>query len=206
MTLYLLFLGAAALTVVSPGPGVLMTITNALRFGFKGTVGGILGIAVGAFLVAGLSATAVGAILAASAMAFTVMKVVGAAYLVYLGLRLWRAPPFCFGNQAAHEASIAKRFVEGLSLQLTNPKAIFFFLSLFPQFIDPAKNYAIQFGILVLTYAMLVVLIHTLYALFANRARHWLTSERGSKLLNRISGATFMGFGIALATARRSGA
>ncbi|MFN8822024.1 MAG: LysE family translocator, partial [Betaproteobacteria bacterium] len=69
MTLYLLFLAVAALTVLSPGPGVLMTITNALRFGFKGTVGGIFGIAAGAFLVAGISATALGAILATSAIA-----------------------------------------------------------------------------------------------------------------------------------------
>lgn len=205
MTLYLLFLAVAALTVLSPGPGVLMTITNALRFGFKGTVGGIFGIAAGAFLVAGISATALGAVLAASAVAFTIMKFIGAAYLIYLGVKLWKAPPPSFDNRATHEARWSRRFAEGLSLQLTNPKAIFFFLSVFPQFIDPGASYKVQFLLLVVTYAFLVVGIHTLYALFAHQARGWLTSERGGRLLNKAGGATFMCFGAALAAARKSG-
>lgn len=203
MNLYLLFLLMAAATVLSPGPGVVMTLTNALRYGMRGTVGGILGIAFGALVVAAISATSVGVLLAASATAFTVLKWIGAAYLVYLGLRLWRSPPFRFADQPAHEAGLARRFVEGLSLQLTNPKAIFFFLSVFPQFIDPAKNYTAQFAALVLTYSTLVVVIHCLYAVFARRAKRWLTSERGGRLVNRAAGATFMFFGAALATAKR---
>ena len=79
MNLYLLFLTVATLTVLSPGPGVLMTLTNALRYGLRGTIGGILGIAFGALLVAGISATTLGAVLAASALAFTVLKLAGAA-------------------------------------------------------------------------------------------------------------------------------
>jgi homoserine/homoserine lactone efflux protein len=183
-----------------------MTITNALRFGFKGTVGGIFGIAAGAFLVAGISATALGAVLATSAIAFTIMKFIGAAYLFYLGVRIWKAPPPNFDSRSTHEARFSKRFVEGISLQLTNPKAIFFFLSVFPQFIDPGASYKMQFLLLVVTYAVLVVGIHTVYALFAHQARGWLTSEQGGLILNRAGGATFMCFGAALAAARKSGA
>jgi homoserine/homoserine lactone efflux protein len=206
MTLYLLFLAVAALTVLSPGPGVLMTITNALRFGFKGTVGGIFGIAAGAFLVAGISATALGAILATSAIAFTIMKLIGAAYLIYLGVKLWKAPPPNFENRSTHNASFSTRFAEGLSLQLTNPKAIFFFLSVFPQFIDSGASYKAQFLLLVITYASLVVGIHAIYALFAHQARRWLSSERGGRILNKAGGATFVCFGAALAAAKKSGA
>jgi homoserine/homoserine lactone efflux protein len=93
--------------------------------------------------------------------------------------------------------------VEGLSLQLTNPKAIFFFLSVFPQFLDHARPMAPQFAVLVLTYSTLVVLIHSGYALSAQRARSWLGSERGGRTMNRVGGATFVFFGAALATARR---
>ena len=200
---YSLFFVMAAATVLSPGPGVVMTLTNALRYGLRGTVGGILGIAFGALVVAAISATSVGVLLATSAVAFTVLKFVGAAYLVYLGIRLWRSPPFKFAEQPAHEASFGKRFFEGLSLQLTNPKAIFFFLSVFPQFINPEMNYAFQFAALVLTYATLVVAIHCIYALFARRAKSWLTSERGGRAVNRTAGATFVLFGAALATAKR---
>ena len=206
MPTYLLFLAVAALTVLSPGPGVLMTITNALRFGFKGTVGGIFGIAAGAFFVAGISATALGAILAASAVAFAIMKFIGAAYLIYLGFRLWKAPPPDFSSRSSHEARIVKRFGEGLSLQITNPKAIFFFLSVFPQFIEAGGSYRAQFALLVFTYAALVLIIHTVYALFAHRARGWLTSKRGGRILNKAGGATFVFFGAALAAARKSSA
>jgi len=141
--------------------------------------------------------------LAASALAFTVVKFIGAAYLVYLGIKLWRAPAFQLKEQPTIEASVGRRFFEGVSLQLTNPKAIFFFLSIFPQFIDRSMDYSTQFTIQVLTYSSLVVAIHCLYALCARRARLWLTSERGGRTINKLGGATFVCFGAALATAKR---
>jgi homoserine/homoserine lactone efflux protein len=203
MKLYSLFLLMATATVFSPGPGVVMTLTNALRYGMRGTFAGILGIALGALVVATISATSLGVLLAASALAFTVLKFIGAGYLIYLGIRLWRAPAFKFAEQSAHEASFGRRFLEGLSLQLTNPKAIFFFLSVFPQFIDTEKNYSLQFTTLVLTYSVLVVVIHCTYAFFAKRAKGWLASERGGRAVNKAAGATFVFFGAALATAKR---
>ncbi|HEX2965307.1 MAG TPA: LysE family transporter [Syntrophorhabdaceae bacterium] len=203
MKLYPLFLLMATATVFSPGPGVVMTLTNSLRHGTKETFGGILGISVGALIVAAISATSLGILLAASATAFTVLKFFGAAYLVYLGIRLWRAPAFQITQRPERKTSAGRLFIEGLSLQLTNPKVIFFFLSVFPQFIDNSMNYSTQFAIQVLTYSSLVVLIHCLYALFARRARIWLTSERGGRAINKIGGATFMFLGAALATARK---
>lgn len=203
MKLYLLFLLMATTTVLSPGPGVVMTLSNALRFGLRGTLGGIVGIAAGAMLVAAISATSLGILLATSALAFTVLKLLGAAYLFYLAIRLWRAPSFSFTAQPSHDASLGRRFVEGLSLQLTNPKAIFFFLSVFPQFIDPAQPYPRQFATLVLTYSTLVVVIHCGYALFARRAKGWLQSERGGRLLGKLSAGSFAYFGASLAAAQR---
>ncbi len=204
MKLYLLFVAMATVTVLSPGPGVVMTLSNALRYGLRGTIGGILGVACGACVVAAISATSLGVLLATSALAFTVLKLVGAAYLIYLGVRLWRAPPFVFTPGQVHAASFARRFAEGISLQLTNPKAIFFFLSVFPQFIDAQQDYALQFVRLVLSYSALVVLIHCVYALCAHRARHWLGSRRGGLIVNRTAGTTFVLFGVLLAGAKRA--
>jgi homoserine/homoserine lactone efflux protein len=201
--LYPLFLLMATATVFSPGPGVVMTLTNALRYGMKGSFGGILGISFGALVVAAISATSLGVVLAASALAFTIVKFIGAAYLVYLGIKLWRAPAFQLEEQPSVEASFGRRFLEGVSLQLTNPKAIFFFLSIFPQFIDRSMDYSTQFTVQVLTYSALVVVIHCLYALFAQRARLWLASERGGRTINKFGGATFVFFGAALAAAKR---
>ncbi len=203
MKLYPLFLLMATATVFSPGPGVMMTLTNSMRYGLRGTFGGILGIAFGALVVAAISATSIGVVLATSAIAFTVMKYIGAAYLFYLGIKLWRTPGFQFSETSSQKASFGKRFMEGLSLQLTNPKAIFFFLSVFPQFIDHTMDYAMQFAMLVLTYSTLVVVIHCLYALTAQRAKAWLTSGKVARTVNKIGGATFIFFGAALATAKR---
>lgn len=204
MKLYLLFLLMATVTVLSPGPGVVMTLTNAIRYGLAGTIGGIFGIAFGALVIAAISATSLGILLATSALAFAVMKFVGAAYLIYLGIKLWRSPGFNYAEAPSRELGFRRRFLEGLSMQLTNPKAIFFFLSVFPQFMDPAKNYARQFLLLVLTYSALVVVIHCFYALTAQRARRWLATERGGRLVNKAGAATFMLFGVGLAATKKS--
>ena len=161
---YFLFLIVAVVTVLSPGPGVILTLTNTIRFGVSGAAGGIFGIAFGTFIVAGISATSLGVVLATSTIAFSVIKYIGATYLIYLGLKLWRsAPPKMDTNKTATR-SRNLQFVEGLTLQLTNPKAIFFFLSVFPQFIDFTDKYSDQFMLLVVTYGCLVVAIHFLYA------------------------------------------
>lgn len=203
LKLFPLFLMMATVTVLSPGPGVVMTLTNTLRYGLRRTFGGILGIAAGALVVAGLSATGLGILLSTSAAAFTAMKLLGAAYLLYLGIRLWRSPAFHFTAHDSGKARFARFFAEGLSLQLTNPKAIFFFLSVLPQFIDAQASYASQFSVLILTYSSLVVVIHCLYGVFAHRARTWLTSERGGKIISRAGAVTFMLFSVGLASTSR---
>ena len=198
---YLLFLIIAIATVLSPGPGVILTLTNAIRFGASGAIGGILGIACGTFIVAGVSATSLGIILATSTVAFSIMKFIGAAYLIYLGSKLWRSPARKIDPSAVVVKSRKLQFLEGLTLQLTNPKAVFFFMSVFPQFIDYSANFVGQFILLVVTYSSLVVMIHIMYAHLAKSARGWLSSEKGSSMVNRLGGGTFMCFGVGLASA-----
>jgi len=200
---YLLFLMVAAAAVVSPGPGVTLTITNSLRYGIGEALGGILGISLGALFVAVISATGVGLILAASSLAFTVMKYVGAVYLIYLGIKMWRAAPMTFDETPAKGSTAGRCFMEALSLQLSNPKAIFFFVSIFPQFIDRSAGYTTQFFALVLTYSSLVIAIHLMYAMAAGRAKRWFASPRGRRAINRIGGGTLIFFGAALATANK---
>jgi homoserine/homoserine lactone efflux protein len=203
MQLYPLYVLVAAATIASPGPGVVMTLTNAARFGLRRSFGGILGVAIGALCVAAISATSLGVLLATSAKAFMIIKMLGAAYLLFLGWKLWRSPGFHFTEKNGKEASFQKRFMEGISLQLTNPKAIFFFLSIFPQFINTHQDYRSQFALLLLTHCLLTVGIHCMYALCAGHARQWLSTERGGKVVNRAGALTFMFFGAAMATAKR---
>src|SRR5665811_1923708 len=117
MDTYLLFLIIAIATVLSPGPGVVLTLTNAIRYGVSGAIGGILGIAFGTFIVAGVSATGVGVLLATSTVAFSIMKFIGAAYLIYLGIKLWRSPTAKIDVKSAAIKSRKRQFIEGLTLQ-----------------------------------------------------------------------------------------
>jgi len=199
---YGLFVLFATLTILSPGPGVVLTLSNAVRLGWTGAVPGILGIASGAFVVAAVSATSVGLILSASATAFTVLKYTGAAYLLYLGFKSWRSDRFRT-LQDVRPSRPSYRFLEAASLQFLNPKAIFFFLAVFPQFIDTTQAFLPQFFKLVASYATLVILVHGSYALLANAAKGWLSSPKGSWLTAKVSGVTFAGFGLLMASATR---
>jgi homoserine/homoserine lactone efflux protein len=200
---YLIFLAIASVTVLSPGPGVILTLTNAIRFGGAGAVNGILGIAFGTFIVAAISATSIGILLATSSIAFGIMKTVGAIYLIYLGIRLWRSSGISIDYLGITKRSRRRQFSEGLMLQLTNPKAVFFFMSIFPQFVDFTRPYFGQFALLVPSYSGLVIVIHLGYAYLATSARGWLVSDGGGRMVNRLGGGTFVCFGVALASANR---
>jgi threonine/homoserine/homoserine lactone efflux protein len=198
---FVLFVGLSAVNVVTPGPGVMLTLTNAVRHSWGDAFAGILGVATGTFLVASLSVIGVGAVLLASSVAFAVMKYAGATYLIYLGIKMWRAPAGVFAELPTTRASLTRRFAEGFVLQASNPNAILFFLALFPQFIDHGSHGLEQSAVLVATYAAIVVVIHSLYALGARRTRAWLSSAGGGRLVNRVSGTAFILSGLALAAA-----
>jgi len=200
---YLLFSVIAIATILSPGPGVLLTLSNSIRYGTRGAIGGIFGIAFGTFIVAGVSATSVGVILATSVIAFTIMKYTGAIYLIYLGVKLWNLETPKMNAENKTTKNIKIQFLEGITLQVTNPKAVFFFMSIFPQFINYSSEFIGQFALLVITYSSLVLIIHFMYAHLAKRARKWLSSPRGGKIVNRMGGGTFIFFGVGLATANK---
>lgn len=189
----------SAVIVASPGPGVVMTLTNALRYGVKNAFPGILGLAAGMVFIAGISSTGLGVLLVTSPVAFTILKYIGATYLIYLGVRSWIAAPFKFVQTQTHVANFTNRFWESFTLQFTNPKALFFCLGVFPQFIDAEENFFLQFVILAATYVLLIIAIHLTYASTAARARMWLSSPRGGRILNALSGIMFILFGVLLA-------
>ncbi len=203
MDQYLLYLAIASATIASPGPGVVLTITNSLSYGFWAAFPSILGVATGMMCIAAISATGLALVLATSALAFTVFKLVGAAYLIYLGIKMWRTSAKINVQKTAKAKTAKVRFTEGLLITLLNPKPIFFFMALFPQFITPNENYPAQFIFLTVTFSLLVVLIHCGYAAFSKLARSVLSTPKGRKLLGRVSGCFYMLFGLGLAASNR---
>jgi threonine/homoserine/homoserine lactone efflux protein len=206
MKSYAVFFVLAAATVASPGPGVLLTLTNAMQFGMTRALFGIVGIAFGAITMATISASSIGLIVASSAAAFTALKYLGAMYLVYLGWKVWfsAAARQQIGPQVFKPGSNTKMYLtswwEGTSLQFTNPKSLLFFMSILPQFIDGSDRYVNQVAVLIVTYSLLVIAIHCGYGLAARQARQLFSSPRALVIVRRASGACFMAFGLTLAT------
>lgn len=195
---YLVYFGVAMATVMLPGPAVILTLNNSIQRGLPRTFSGIAGIALAIFLVSVISATSLGVVLAKSAFAFTIIKIIGAIYLVYLGIKIFKSKNIMNSQTNLKESTFEKCFAEGFFISISNPKTIVFFMSIFPQFIDLSKAYVPQFIILASTFSVLIVVIHTAYAIFASLAKEKLSSDRGNGILNKITGSVFIGFGVGL--------
>ncbi len=150
-------------------------------------------------------AIGVSAILMASAEVFTVLKIVGAVYLVWLGIRTWRQAGFDLSNFEVKPAGIRRAFLEGIVVEVFNPKTAAFFLAFVSQFVDPAKgNVGLQFVALGAISVTLNTTPDIVIALFAGRVRKGLLARpRLMKRVQKASGALLMSLGLALAFARR---
>jgi len=201
LSTWLLFLSIALVAIISPGPAVLLSVTNSLTHGFTKSVFSSLGNITGIFVVSSAAALSLGAVLQASTLLFTTLKTFGAIYLIYLGVRQWRSKHNIFKNSiepSKYNQGKRKSFVQGLLVAISNPKAILFFTALFPQFIDLSKPIMIQFIILTTTFMFFSFLFLVIYALSAHSAKGWFTKRDRAIWLNRISGTIFITFGLGI--------
>ncbi|PWG61644.1 LysE family translocator [Spiribacter halobius] len=197
---WFLFLAVSLVPAMSPGPAVVLALSNSLRFSPRATLWSALGNALGLLVLGAAVTLGLGGLIAASASAFTALKLLGAAYLVYLGVRIWRRGA---GEMECRVTAGAARpgrlFREGLLVAVTNPKAMIILVALLPPFLDSSAAVWLQGSILSLTYAVLCFLNHMLVAICAEPLRLALRSPRGQRMLRRGLGGTFVGVGAALA-------
>ena len=196
------FLLAAILIAVSPGPGAAVSMSTGLRYGYASALRVIGGLQSALLIQVGIVAIGLGALLTTSALAFDIVRLLGAAYLIWLGLQKWRAPVAEIDeNQDVGRPE--KLFVEGLLVNLTNPKAIVFIAALTPQFIDPAQPQWPQFVIIGLTMCGVDTIVMSGYALLASKLRRWLHDPKSLRAQNRFFGGIFVGAGALLAASGR---
>lgn len=200
-----IFLAAAVLLAISPGPGMLYVAARSIAGGRSEGFASSFGTAVGGFVHVIGGAIGVSAILMASANVFTAVKLVGALYLVWLGIRTWRAAGIDLANIQVEAAGVRRAFLEGIVVEAFNPKTAAFFLAFVTQFVDPANgNVALQFIILGAISVALNTTPDLIIAVFAGKLRHRLVGRpRLFGRLQRISGALLCSLGVALAFARR---
>lgn len=138
-----------------------------------------------------------GALLKTSLGWLTALKWLGGAYLVWLGIQVWRAPAIALGTSGTAAAlSNATLFRQGLLSAVTNPKGLLFFAAFLPQFIDPARSLVLQFAIMAATFVAIEVVTELLVASLAHRVRPWLT--RVGRRFNQVCGGCFVLIGAAL--------
>lgn len=197
-SLFTLFLVTSAFAVATPGPGVLMTLTSSIRYGLRTAVWVILGTSTGTVVMSMISSTGLGILIATSPAAYETIKALGALYMVYLGVRLFKAKPFSFdlaSKEKAMSVTVKQKgtlWLQGITLQMTNPMLIMFFVSLFPQFIDHELAFVPQVVVMTVTYFCTVFCIHFCYGWIASNFRPLLSTPKAAKVINCVGGAFFL--------------
>ncbi|WP_378948504.1 LysE family translocator [Mesorhizobium sp. ANAO-SY3R2] len=198
------FAAASAVMLVIPGPTILLVVSYALGQGWRTALPMAVGVALGDFTAMTLSMLGIGALLAASATIFTLLKWIGAAYLVYLGVKLFRAGGSLDAKPRTDATSAVKMMAHAWIVTALNPKSITFFVAFLPQFLDRNGNFWTQMLIFELTFLTLAFANAFGYALVAARARSVVANPRAIRIFNRTGGTLLVGAGIA-AVAVRSG-
>lgn len=194
---------ASIVLLVIPGPTVLLVVSYALGQGLRVAMPMAIGVALGDFTAMTLSLIGVGALLATSATLFTIVKWVGAAYLVYLGIQLWRAGGIAARAEPATAATHPARMLGHAWLVTTlNPKSVVFFVAFLPQFIDPTGDFLTQVLVFQATFLVLAFANAFAYAILASRARRLAERPAAMALVNRIGGTALMGAGVASGAVR----
>ena len=192
---------ALALTVAAavPGPGIAAVVAQALGAGFRRTLPMIGGLIVGDLVYMGAAAGGLAALAAAFGEVFVVIRWAGAAYLVYLAVKLWRAPATAEAAAAVERSAGPLRvFLAGLAVTLGNPKVIVFYLALMPTLIDLTRVSPADFALMMAIVFAVLVVVTGLYALLAAKARGLIAEPRARRIANRVAGTTMAGAAVAI--------
>ena len=194
------FTAASAVLLIIPGPTVLLVVSYALGKCLRTVLPLTVGVALGDFTAMTLSLLGLGALLAASATLFTILKWVGAAYLVYLGIRLWRAGGTLDAAPRTDAVSAAKMLGHAWVVTALNPKSITFFVAFLPAFLDPQADFLTQMVVFETTFLLLAFANAFGYALVAARARGFVANPRAIGIVNKVGGGLLIGAGAATVT------
>jgi threonine/homoserine/homoserine lactone efflux protein len=209
--IWLAFVAACLAILVIPGPTVMVVVGYALRGGRSTAWATVPGVVLGDFTAMTLSLLGAGAILAASATLFTILKLAGGAYLIWLGIQLWRARPTALDATPEMTQSPASpdrdggrgMFLSAYVVTALNPKSIVFFIAFVPQFATATGPVFQQFAILEITFLVLAGLSILVWALLAGEMRARFRRPSTQRLVNRIGGSFMIGAGLLTIATRR---
>lgn len=202
----ILFISAALLLLVIPGPAVFYILGRSIGQGRGASFVSALGISVGSLVHTAAAAVGLSALLMSSALAFGVVKYLGAAYLIYLGVQKLRRDDSIQVSGEVTRVKLSRIFAQGIVVNVLNPKAALFFFAFLPQFVDPTRgNVAGQVLFLGVLFAALGLASDSLWAFSAGSVAHWLRGNARWKRTQRyVSGGMLISLGVATAFAGSS--
>ena len=190
----------------TPGPNMLLVLSNSARFGLRAATASMMGCMTALLAMMSISAAGLGALLQMFPAVFDALRLAGAAYLAYLGIKSWRAPVHDHAIDAPRPAdpamSQAALFRQGMMVAASNPKAILFAVAFLPQFISPQNAQLPQFGILLSTFAVIEVSWYFIYAISGKSLAVYLQRASVLRVFNRVTGGAFVGFAAMMAAVR----
>ncbi len=205
-SLWLAFFAASWAISISPGPGAVAVMSASMRHGFARGYCATFGLVLGLWTQLLVVAVGLGAVIATSALAFAALKWLGVAYLVYLGIRQWRAParPLSIDADGGGRMSRRRIVAEAWLLNAVNPKGTAFMLAVVPQFLTPGEPLVPQYLAIGATLAFTDLVVNAVYAAFAARLLGVLRTPARLRAVNRIFGGFFVALGVLLATFKRA--
>lgn len=202
-----LFLITSLVLIITPGQDMVLVMSRSILLGSKAGVITAAGVSTGLLGHSLLVALGLGAVLQTSETLFTMMKILGAGYLVYLGIKTFRAPPVELGLSKRPIGSFRSLFIQGALSNLSNPKIAIFYFAFLPQFVsagtaNPTKT-LLTLGI---AFALLTFIVKGPIGYVAGKLSSWLRAHPGIQIwLNRFSGCVLVGLGVRLAFEDRTG-
>ena len=201
LELYFTFVLATAVLILMPGPNVALIVANSVAHGARYGLLTVAGTSSAMVVQLGLTILGMTTVLALLAEWFEWLRWIGVAYLVYLGVQAWRAPPVDLTQARPQPRSTRTIFARGLLVSLTNPKTLLFYGAFLPQFVSPGADLTGQLILLSVTFLAIAVLLDSGWALLAARFRAALAVN--GRLRNRVTGGLLIGAGVGLAMARK---
>lgn len=202
---WLLYVATVFFVSATPGPNMLLAMTHGIRYGVRHTLPTLAGLLLALGIIMCGSALGLGALLSTSELLFSVVKYAGAAYLVWLGIKTWRAPASPLQESAAAVVMDTpwQRFRTGFLVAMSNPKAFVFFTALFPQFMNAQADQSLQLAILAATFFVIESTWQMVYATGGAKLKSWLNTPLRLQWLNRFAGGSFAVAGVALTSVSR---
>lgn len=203
LELYAAFIAACAIILIVPGPTIMLVVSQALAEGRRAVWSTVAGVSLGDLTAMTLSTIGLGAVLATSATLFTLLKLAGAAYLVWLGVKTWRAGEKPIGDASGPVGrEHAVMFARAYAVTALNPKSIVFFVAFMPQFVTASAPLLPQMLLLGGTFLVLATLNAAAYAFLAGSAREAVRRPGVNRLVHRTGGGLLVGAGVWLALKR----